>query len=108
MRRDACAPVTGRLAQTLAPGAGNVITHGHEEHYREPKNGGDDYELCALWAVFAVHKKEDDKRSFEHSDGERDDYVEPGEIPIQVYLGGENGQDCANHEGAKDAEIDFG
>ena len=92
----------------LGPGAGNVIAHSHEEHYGEPKNGGDDNELRALGAVLCVHEKEHNKRSFKDGDGEGDDDVQAGEILVEVDLGGGDGESRADHENGEYGEVDFG
>jgi hypothetical protein len=90
----------------LAPGTGNVVAHGHEEHYSEPKNGGDDNELRALGAVLCVHEKEHNKRSFKDGDGEGDNDVQAGEILIEIDFGSDNGQKGADHESGENGEIE--
>jgi hypothetical protein len=92
----------------LSPRAGYVVAHGHEEHYGEPKNGGDNDQLSTLGAVLGVHKEENYERSFEHSDGQRDDDVQAWEVRVKVDSGGEDGQDGANHESAEYSEVDLG
>src|SRR4029077_5684736 len=70
----------------LDPRAGDVIAHGHEQHDREPENGTDDHELCALRTVLAVHEEENHERRLEGGDHKRDDDVETGEVLIQIDL----------------------
>jgi hypothetical protein len=99
---------TTRLGFLLAPGAGDVIAHGHEEHDGEPEHGSDDDKLGALGAVLAVHEEEDDERGFEDGDSERDDDVQAGEVCVEIDLGGGDGENGADHQNAEYGEVDLG
>ena len=96
------------LLGCLDPGAGDVIAHGHEEHDGQPENGRDDYELCALRAVFGVHEEEHNERSLKDGDGEGDNNIQAREIGVEVYLGGGDGQEGANHQNAEYGDVDLG
>src|SRR5258708_11830586 len=89
------------------PGAAGVVAEGHEEHDSEPKNTGDDDELGTLRAVVRVHEEQHHKSGFARGDDEGHDYVQAGEILIEVHRSRVDGSARENHQDKKDEKIDF-
>jgi hypothetical protein len=61
-----------------------------------------------LGAVLGVHEEEHNERSFKDGDGEGDDDIQAREIGVEVYFGGGDGQEGANHQNAEYGEVDLG
>src|SRR5438876_10926909 len=88
----------GRICRTAGLGlAGGVVGQREAEHDGEPEKAGDDDELRAPGAVFAVHEEENDERHFDGGD-EQSEHDIPG---AEVDLGGLNGQPSAKKKRAE-------
>src|SRR5262249_10978870 len=66
--------------------AREIITDGEGQHDEQPEYARDDDHLCQARAPSHVHEDQDDRRRFDHGDGQRHDGVErsPGFLQIEL------------------------
>jgi hypothetical protein len=83
--------------------AGLIIAEGEGKHDGKPENRADNYQLSALGTVAGVHEIEDDERSFEGGDNQRDHDIKLSEI----VKGGPDGDGSSGHQREKDDKVNF-